>query len=54
MFNLFKKRTYDIGVVTDKKVKVKFNGKLVHNKNFEQYIDMYIGPKSESKRIYEK
>ena len=54
MFNLFKKRTYDIGIVTDKKVKVKFNGKLVHNKNFEQYIDQYIGPKSESKRVYEK
>ena len=35
MFNLFKKRTYDIGIVTDKSVKVKFNGKLVHNKNFE-------------------
>ena len=54
MFNLFKKRTYDIGIVTDKKVKVKFNGKLVHNKNFEQYIDQYIGPKSEAKRVYEK
>ena len=54
MFNLFKKRTYDIGVVTDKKVKVKFNGKVVHNKNFEQYVDMYIGPKSEVKRVYEK
>ena len=40
MFNLFKKRTYDIGIVTDNSVKVKFNGKLVHNKNFEQYVDM--------------
>ncbi len=54
MFNLFKKRTYDIGIVTDNRVKVKFNGKLVHNKNFEQYIDSYIGPKSETKRVYEK
>ena len=53
MFNLFKKRTYDIGVVTDKSVRVKFNGTAVPNKNFEQYMDVYIGPKSESKRIFE-
>ena len=53
MFNLFKKRTFDIGVVTDKSVRVKFNGKAVPNKNFEQFIDAYIGPKSESKRIFE-
>ena len=53
MFNLFKKRTYDIGIVTDKSVKVKFNGELVPNKNFEQYIDQYIGTKSESKRIFD-
>ena len=53
MFNLFKKRTFDIGIVTDKSVKVKFNGELVPNKNFEQYIDQYIGTKSESKRIFD-
>lgn len=53
MFNLFKKRTYDIGVVTDKSVKVKFNGKSVPNKNFEQYMDIYIGPKTETKRVFE-
>ena len=53
MFNLFKKRTYDIGVVTDKSVRVKFNGKAVPNKNFEQYMDVYIGPKTESKRVFE-
>ena len=53
MFNLFKKRTYDIGIITNKSVKVKFNGKPVLNKSFENYIDSYIGPKSECKRVYE-
>jgi DNA topoisomerase II len=53
MFNLFKKRTFDIGIVTDKSVKVKFNGQPVLNKNFEQYIDQYIGTKSENKRIFD-
>ena len=48
MFNLFKKRTYDIGVVTDKSVRVKFNGVAVPNKSFEQYVDAYIGTKSET------
>ena len=53
MFNIFKKRTFDIGIVTDKSVRVKFNGKDVPNKSFEQYIDTYIGPKSEAKRVFD-
>ena len=52
-FNLFKKRTFDIGVVTDKSVRVKFNGKAVPNKSFEQYMDIYIGSKAETERVYE-
>ena len=54
MKNLFKKRVYDISAVTDKNVKVKFNGNLVPCKNLEQYIDLYIGPKTETKRIFEQ
>ena len=53
MFNLLKKRTYDIGAVTDKTVKVKFNGEAAPFRQFEQYIDMYIGPKKETKRLFE-
>ena len=51
---LFKKRVYDISAVTDKTVKVKLNSELVPCKNLEQYIDLYIGPKTETKRIYEQ
>tara|TARA_B100001093_G_scaffold83901_1_gene75439 strand:+ start:21578 stop:25045 length:3468 start_codon:yes stop_codon:yes gene_type:complete len=53
MFDLFKKRTYDIAAVTDKSVSVKFNNVPVPIRTFEQYIDLYIGDKSETKRIYE-
>lgn len=53
MKNLFMKRIYDIGAVTDKSVKVKYNGEAIPIKSFEQYIDCYIGPKTESKRVYE-
>tara|TARA_B100000795_G_scaffold269744_1_gene260173 strand:+ start:1653 stop:5099 length:3447 start_codon:yes stop_codon:yes gene_type:complete len=52
MFNLIKKRTYDIAAVTG--VKVKFNGELLNMSCFENYIDSFIGKKVETKRIYEK
>ena len=50
---LFKKRVYDISAVTDKSIKVKLNGALLPTKNFQSYIDLYIGEKAEAKRIYE-
>jgi len=50
---LLKKRTYDVAAITDKAIKVKYNGQLVPVKNFQQYIDMYIGEKSEAPRVYE-
>ena len=56
MLALMKKRVYDIGAVTDhsiKKIKVNYNKSLVPVKNFQQYIDMYIGGKDVSKRVYE-
>ena len=54
MFQLFRKRTYDIAAVTDKSVKVRFNTKLIPIRSFENYIDLYIGTKTETKRLYEK
>ena len=51
-----KKRVYDIGAVTDhsiKKIKIHYNTSLIPVKNFQQYIDLYIGSKDESKRVYE-
>ena len=56
MIALFMKRTYDIAAVTEKTVKVKYNGALVPVRHFQQYVDLYIGAKggdSGVKRIYE-
>jgi DNA topoisomerase-2 len=56
MMALLKKRIYDIGAVTDhsiKKIKVNYNEATIPVKNFQQYIDLYIGPKDISKRVYE-
>ena len=54
MVALLKKRVFDIGAITDKAIKVKYNGDLVPVKNFEQYINMYIGDKSVAPRVYEE
>lgn len=54
MYNLMLKRIYDISAVTDKSVKVKFNSSQIPIKSFEQYVDMYVGKKTETKRIYEQ
>lgn len=57
MLALFLKRTYDIAAVTDKTVKVKYNGAVVPVRHFQQYVDLYIGAKGAGdaavKRIYE-
>jgi hypothetical protein len=48
---LLKKRVYDIGAVTDKSIKVKYNSQYIPVKSFQQYIDLYIGSE---KRVYEE
>lgn len=53
MISLLKKRVYDIAAVTDKNLKVKYDSTLIPVKNFQQYIDMYIGDKNETPRVYE-
>uniref|UniRef100_A0A6C0I6M6 DNA topoisomerase (ATP-hydrolyzing) n=1 Tax=viral metagenome TaxID=1070528 RepID=A0A6C0I6M6_9ZZZZ len=51
MTALFMKRVYDIAAVTDRSIRVKYNGTVVPVKDFKQYIGLYIRP--EVKRVYE-
>lgn len=53
MLALLRKRVFDVAAVTDKTLKVKYNSNLLPVKTFQQYVDMYIGSKEESKRVYE-
>ena len=48
---LLKKRVYDISAITDKTIKVKYNSSIIPIKNFEKYINLYIG---DNKRVYEE
>ena len=54
MLALLKRRVYDLAAVTDKSVKVKYNGELVPVKNFLQYVDLYIGTKATTERVHEE
>ena len=54
MISMIKKRAYDIAGITDKSTKVYFNNKLLEVREFEKYVDMYIGNKSETKRVYDE
>ena len=56
MVDLLKKRVYDIAAITDhstKKIKVSYNDTAIPVKNFQQYVDLYIGSKEDTKRVYE-
>jgi DNA topoisomerase-2 len=50
---LLKRRVYDIAAITHKSIKVKYNANTIEVKTFMNYIDLYIGSKSEKERIYE-
>ena len=50
---LFKKRVYDIGAVTPKSIRVKWNNNPINVKDFSDYADLYIGSKSDAPRAHE-
>jgi DNA topoisomerase-2 len=49
---LIHKRTIDASAVTPKEVSVTFNNKKVQTKQFEDYINLYIGNKTDAPRVY--
>lgn len=53
MYEVLRKRTYDLCAVTDKDINVFFNDQKLEFKTFEKYVDLYIGSKSEHTRVYE-
>jgi DNA topoisomerase-2 len=53
LFKMIQKRSYDLAACTDKQLSVYFNGKKISHQNFEQYVDLYIGSKSEQSRSFE-
>ena len=52
---LMRKRTYDLSGVLGSGVKVYYNGQRLAIKNFQDYVNLYLGPKDGGvARVYEK
>ncbi len=51
-WKLLRKRVYDAAACTDSTVSVFLNGKKLPTKSFEDYINLYIGKKSETPRVF--
>ncbi|EFN59062.1 hypothetical protein CHLNCDRAFT_137783 [Chlorella variabilis] len=52
---LMRKRVYDMAGLLGKTVKVFYNGQRLKVKSFQEYVDMYLGPKDEGPtRVYER
>lgn len=54
MYELMVKRVYDACAVTDNDVSVYLNSTKLEYKNFESYVNLYLGDKSSHTRVYEK
>ena len=54
MHAMFMKRVYDACAVTDNDITIYLNEVKLDYKNFEKYVDLYIGSKSEHTRVYEQ
>ncbi|GFR51194.1 hypothetical protein Agub_g13541 [Astrephomene gubernaculifera] len=45
LVSLLRRRVYDMSGVLGKGVKVYYNGERINIKSFQEYVDMYLGPK---------
>lgn len=54
MHAMFMKRVYDACAVTDNDITIYLNEVKLDYKNFEKYVDLYIGSKSDHTRVYEQ
>ena len=43
MYDIMSRRAYDLAACTDNKVNIWFNGNKLTCKNFEQYVDLFLG-----------
>ena len=50
--DILKKRVFDVSAITPKTVSIHFNGDKIKCKDFSEYVNYYIGSKSESPRVY--
>lgn len=54
IYKVFEKRVYDLAASTPADLTVTLNGTVIKMKGFDKYVDWWLGPRSESPRVYEK
>lgn len=54
MYKMIVRRVYDACAVTDNDISIHLNDKKLDYKNFENYVNLYLGDKSTHTRVYEK
>lgn len=54
MYDVVCKRVYDACAVTDNDINIYLNNEKLDYKNFEKYVDLYLGAKTDHSRVYEK
>ena len=52
--DILTKRVYDISAVTNKNVSIHLNSNKIKIKDFQEYINLYLGSKKEAPRVYEE
>ena len=54
MMSLFQRRVYDIGGITPKDVKVKFNDVSIKVNDFKHYVQLYLSEEQKKQTLYEE
>lgn len=54
MISLFQRRVYDIGGITPKDVKVKFNNQSIKVNDFKHYVQLYLSEEQKKQTLYEE
>ena len=54
IIKLITKRTYDAAAITGNNVNVFLNDNKLECKSFEKYVDLFLGPKEETPRLYQE
>lgn len=51
-YKLMVRRVYDIAACTPEEMKIYLNGKLLKVRSFEKYLDLFLGPSKDAKRVF--
>lgn len=53
VFKLIEKRAYDVAACTNKDITIYFQNQKLAVKTFERYVDLYIGKRGDTQRVFE-